>query len=135
MFKSSSITLDDKGLVFQCYAYRDSYRWIDIDGNRGFCLVTKRVLLVVNVHQTVGWNFTPEYKRARATRAFARVMIGCDATMDPLGHNARELATLMTEYLRRAHASIGERAYVKDWEQTVVAPPYGGIGVTSQSRF
>jgi hypothetical protein len=102
MYLTSSLTLDDDGFVYRSLGRCDSYRWTDIDPEAGFRLITQRALLVIKVHQWVGWNFSSSYKKSGALRSIARAFGRCDARIDPLGHKASDLASVMTQYLHRA---------------------------------
>jgi hypothetical protein len=105
-FKSSSITLDDEGFTHKSLGRSSSYKWTEIKAAEGFFIVTQRVNFV-KVNSFVGWNFDSSYRKAKIARAFSGVVLGTEAMIDPLGHDAKDLAILMTEFMHRSYARAG----------------------------
>lgn len=105
-FKTSSITLDDQGFTHKSLGRSHTYKWTEINAAEGFCIVTQRVNFI-KTNSFVGWKFDSSYRKAKISRAFSGFVLGTEAMIDPLGHNAKELAILMTVFMRRAHARAG----------------------------
>lgn len=105
-FKSSSLTLDEHGFTHKTLGRSHSYKWTEIKAGDGFFIVTQRVNFI-KVNSFVGWNFDSSYSRAKIARAFSGLMIGTEAMIDPLGHDAKEVAALMTEFMQRSQVRSG----------------------------
>lgn len=104
MWSQSAIILDETGFTVQHFIRRNSYRWLDIDPNRSFVIYTRRALLFIPVYRSVGWYFTKSYSRMHVTRFLSRATGRPEASLDALGNKSKEVAAMMTFYLRQAHS-------------------------------
>lgn len=107
--KTSWIALDAQGFTVKMFWRRDTYKWTDINPEKGFYVVTHRVNFIP-VNRYVAWNFSPHYRKGnRIVRFTSRVFRRAEALIPPLGNDARSLAVVMTAFLRKAQVPGASR--------------------------
>jgi hypothetical protein len=88
--KSCFLTVREDGIEFCALFRTHKVPWSDIS-EFGVCRVPGA--------RMVGFNYSPEYQRARKARALAKALTGCEGALpDTYGFSAEEFAQLLSAY-------------------------------------